>query len=411
MDDSRYVAVTGIGMISSLGLSTPECWKNMVDGKPGVRRITRFDTSDCLTKIGGELPLEYYEVEKKEFSKRFFKQTASTARLGLLCAKEAIKDSGLEIEKLDPYRCPVISGSGGFILEEGKGLEELKTSKFGVLQEMVNAISAWISIKYSLKGPSFNVATACGSGGFAIWNAFDYVRSGKADMAVAVGLDMMVTKESIQSFNQLMALSEENNFPERASRPFDKRRSGFVLANGGCAVILERLDHARQRDANIYALASGYGCSSEAFNIVAPDPTGKEMAKTMSLALEDARISKEKIGYVNAHGTSTPHNDRCETRAIKTVFGEHAYKLAVSSQKSMIGHTIGGAGAIEFGVTALSLHHGIITPTINYEEPDPDCDLDYVPNEAREVNDLEAAISNSFGFGGHNCSIVLEKYK
>jgi 3-oxoacyl-[acyl-carrier-protein] synthase II len=225
-----------------------------------------------------------------------------------------------------------------------------------------------------------------------------------------IGIETMLHEETINGFNQLMALSEQNEFPEKASRPFDKKRDGFVISEGACALLLESYDHAVRRGARIYAVMSGYACTSEAFNIVAPDPEGKEMAKTMELAIQNAGIPKENIGYINAHGTSTPHNDLAETKAVKRVFGASAYNIPISSQKSMIGHPIGAAGAIEFAVTALTLYHQLITPTINYEEPDPNCDLDYVPNKARKVPFLEAAITNSFGFGGHNCSIVLEKH-
>jgi len=410
---NNAVAITGIGMICPLGVVAPQCWGNMVLGKPGIRRITTFDTTHCITKIGGELPPEYYELENKEFTKRLRKQTTSATRIGLLCAKEAIADSGLEVENLDPYRCAVITGSGGSSFQPGQESHDSPDgdNKFMVLQTMVNATSAWISIKYGFKGPSFNISTACASGGHAVGIAFDYVRSGKGDLAIAVGVDTMLNRTSIDGFNSLHALSEENAFPEKASRPFDRKRGGFVLANGGSVVILERLSKAVQRRAKIYAVISGYGVSSEAFNIMSPEPSGKEMAKTMSLALGDSKTPKARIGYINAHGTSTHHNDLCESIAIKTVFKHDAYRLAISSQKSMIGHTIGAAGVIECASTALSLYHGIIPPTINHEEPDPECDLDYVPNEARDVNNLEAAMSNSFGFGGHNCSLVLERYK
>jgi 3-oxoacyl-[acyl-carrier-protein] synthase II len=274
---------------------------------------------------------------------------------------------------------------------------------------MLNALSACVSIEFGFKGPSFNVATACASGAFAMGLGYDYLRHG-GDICVTIGLETMLYKETVDGFNNLLALSEENDHPEKASRPFDKRRTGFVVSEGGCAVILESLEHALRRGAEIYALVSGYAFTSEGYNIVAPEPGGKEMAECMKLAIQRANIPKEKIGYINAHGTSTPHNDLAETKAIKLVFGQDAYNIPVSSQKSMIGHSIGAAGAIEFAVTAMSLYHQVLTPTINYEEPDPECDLDYVPNQARMAQGLEAAITNSFGFGGHNSSIVLERY-
>jgi len=406
----HMVAVTGLGMICPLGIGIHDCWQNMVEGKSGIKPITTFDITDSAIKIGGELPHAYFALERKEFPKRVYRQTTLPARIGLLCVKEAIGDSGLQLESINPYRCAVITGSGRFSSYAEKELLKAKNSKFMVLQTMANALCARISIDYGFKGPSLNIATACASGAYAVGYAFDYLRSGKGDVAIAVGVDVLVNPESILGFNHLKALSKENEFPEKASRPFDKKRNGIVLSNGGAAVILERLDKARQRRARIYAVVSGYGESSEAFNMLSPEPGGKEMAKTMVLALEDAKIPKDRIGYINAHGTSTHHNDLYETMAIKKVFHDDAYKLAISSQKSMIGHTIGASGVIEFAATALSLNNGIILPTINYEVPDPECDLDYVPNEARQIHDIQAAMTNSFGFGGHNCSIVLEKY-
>lgn len=405
------VAVTGIGMVTCLGTGASRCWERMLEGCSGITRISRFDTDGLLTRIGGELPGDYYETESSEFPRRLRNQTIPTSRLGLFCAKEAIDDSGFMSAGLDPYRCAVVSGCSQSIFQEGLEWPGPTDKKYLVVKEMVNAIAAWISIRYGFKGPSYNIASACASGAFAVATAFDYVRRGRCDAAVAVGVDMMLNRQSIIGFNELLALSENNDSPETASCPFDNRRNGFVLSNGGCALVLESLESARRRGARIYALVTGASMVSEAYNIVAPEPSGREIARTIRLAIEDANIPLAKIGYISAHGTSTRQNDLSETVAIKQVFGSQAYELAVSSQKSMIGHTIGGAGAIECAVTALTLHHGLITPTINYQEPDPDCDLDYVPNEAREARDLKAAVSNSFGFGGHNCSIVLERPK
>src|SRR5437867_6884015 len=281
--------------------------------------------------------------------------------------------------------------------------------RFSIIQQMANAMSGWISITYGFKGRSYNVATACASGAYAIGAAYEYIVSGRGDAALAVGADAMLSPQTIKGFNQLSALSERNEVPERASRPFDRNRDGFVLANGGAALMLEKESDARKRGARIYAVISGIGLCSEAYNIVAPKPSGEEMARTMLLALEDAGLSPDRVEYVSAHGTSTPQNDADESLAIKLAFGGHARRLAVSSQKSMTGHCVGGAGAIEAAVTALCLHHGILTPTINYETPDPVCDLDCVPNVAREAKALRVAISNSFGFGGHNATLVLQK--
>jgi 3-oxoacyl-[acyl-carrier-protein] synthase II len=405
---ARKVAVTGIGMITPLGTSLAECWANLLQGRSGITRIPRLEESSCRTTIGGSLPEKFHEMEEAEFPKRLRLQTLPVTRMAFLCAKEALADSGIEVGSVDPYRFGVISGSGQVASQVDR--ENAGPLKYMVLKQMVNAIPAWISIKNKLKGPAYNVATACSSGAMAVGIARDYISSGRGDAAIALGADMMLTPETVMSFNELLALSERNEVPEEASCPFDERRDGFVLSDGGCAMILEDLDTALKRNARVYALVSGVGISSEAYNIVAPEPTGSEMAKTMSLAINDAGVSAESIGYISAHGTSTRHNDAKESLAIKNVFGPHAYKLAVSSQKSLIGHTIGAAGAIEAAVCALSLHHGTLTPTINYREPDPECDLDYVPLQPREVEGLKAALTNSFAFGGHNCSILFERH-
>jgi 3-oxoacyl-[acyl-carrier-protein] synthase II len=403
------VAVTGIGMITPLAPGAPQTWKAMLEGRSGIRRIRRFDTGGLAVRIGGELPDAYYEMEEAEFPRRFRNQTLPPARLAFLCAKEAIEDGRLAEAPYDPYRVAVFTGCSQSPLQEGQEVIQGGAVKYLVVKEMVNAAAAWISVKHGFRGPTCNIAAACASGAFAVAAGLDSIRAGRADAAVVVGADMMLNRQSIQGFAELMALSELNDAPERASRPFDNRRSGFILANGGAALVLESLDTARRRGARVYALLTGAGLVSEAYNIVAPEPTGREIARTMSAALDDAGLSPDAVGYINAHGTSTRQNDACETAGIKRLFAEAAARLAVSSQKSMIGHTIGGAGAIECAATALALRDGVLPPTINYEEPDPDCDLDYVPNAARPAPDLKAALSNSFGFGGHNCALVLEK--
>jgi 3-oxoacyl-[acyl-carrier-protein] synthase II len=394
-------------MITSLGLSAAECWENLINGRSGIRSIPRLLESPCRTKIGGDLPEKFHAMEQTEFPKRLQLQTLPTTRMAFLCAREALEDSGIDLEGIDPYRFGVISGSGQSAFQVSKA--DVGPLKYVVLKQMVNAIPAWISIKNNFKGPSYNVATACSSGAVAVAMARDYISSGRGDAAIALGADMMLNPETVMCFNELLAISERDVPPEEASCPFDNRRDGFVLSDGGCAMVLENLEAARARGARIYALISGVGLSSEAYNIVAPEPSGREMAKSMTLAIEEAGIPAERVGYISAHGTSTRHNDAKESLAIKTVFGDHAYRLAVSSQKSQIGHTIGGAGAIECGVCALTLYHGRLTPTINYREPDPECDLDYVPLQSRKAENLEAVLSNSFAFGGHNCSILLER--
>ncbi len=405
------VAITGIGMITCLGTGVAECWPRLVAGHSGIGPIRRFDASACETRFGGELPDGYAALEAAEFTRRQMKQMLPTTRLGLLCAKQAIEDSGFSLAAADPYRCGIVTASSQpscHDVGEAAGPAPMP-AMFRVIRQMPNALAGWISIHHGFQGRAYHLAAACAAGSDAVATAGEFIRSGRGDAALAVGVDMLLSAPSIQGFNAVSALSVRNGDPARASRPFDRDRDGFVMADGGAALMLEREDDALARGARIYAILVGAAMTSEAFNILAPKPRGEEMARTMALALADAGIAADAVDYVDAHGTSTQQNDLDETLAIKTVFGAHARRLAVSSQKSMVGHCVSGAGAIECAVTALSLHHGVIAPTINYTTPDPECDLDYVPNAAREVPGCSVAISNSFGFGGHNVTLVLQK--
>lgn len=407
------VAITGLGMICPLGTNAGACWEGMLAGRSGIGRIRGFDVSGCETTFGGELPEAYGALEERVFPARKRKQTELTTRLGFLCAREAVMDSGFAIAGLglDPVRCAVITGCGTVSAPEASPPPAARqgAAQYLIIRQMPNALSGWLSIELGAKGRSYNVSTACASGAFAIAQAYEYVSSGLGDAALAVGMDALLSAASIDGFNALGAMSTRNDDPAAASRPFDARRDGLVLANGGAAVMLESEQLARRRGARIYAFLVGAAMTSEAFNIVAPQPAGLEMERCMTLALADAGRSPEQVGYVSAHGTSTQQNDADETAAIKRLFGRHAHRLAVSAQKSMTGHSIGGAGAIECAVTALSLHHEMLTPTINHETPGPECDLDYVPNTSRAAPGLRLAISNSFGFGGHNSTLVLER--
>ena len=409
----QKVAITGIGLLCCLGVDTETCWQGMLEGRSGIRRITRFDPSRCKTQIAGELPQTYFEMEKDSFTPKILRQSTLASRATILAARQALKDAALDLEVLDKEKVAVITGCGGSTYGDEIAFVENNNSKRRrrvpiVSHGMLNALSACITIEFGFQGPSFNVATACASGAHAVGLGFDYVRH-TGGMCMVVGIDTLMYEETIEGFNALMALSERNEEPEKASRPFDGLRSGFVISEGACALMLEPYEGAVSRGAGIYAVITGYAATSETHNIVAPDMTGAGMAATMRLALERAGMPKEKVGYINAHGTSTYHNDLAETRAIKMLFGERAYQIPVSSVKSMIGHSIGAAGAIEAAVCALTLQRQVLTPTINHEVKDPECDLDYVPNEARRVEGLECVLSNSFGFGGHNCSIVLER--
>lgn len=402
------VAVTGIGMVCPVGLGKAESWNNMLKGKSGIRKITRFDASECITKIAGEIPDGYFELERRLLPRRLLKRLLLPSRLAIVVAGEALMDAGFPAEALASTGTGVITGCGGSTPGD-QFLFGVKGARFPASPvEMCHTIADSVSAYYDLEGPAFNVAAACASGAFAVGAAVDYVRT-HGEACLAIGLDTMVTKETIDGFNRLLALTEQNDPPEKASRPFDRRRSGFVVSEAACAILLEPGETAFKRGASIYALVPGHAMTAESFNIIAPEPEGERIAETMLAGLDAAGIRPEEIGYISAHGTSTVYNDLAETKGIHRVFGERARRIPVSSQKSMLGHSIGGAGAIEFAVTALTLFHQMITPTINYDEPDPGCDLDYVPNKARPVFDLQVAMTNSFGFGGQNSTIILKR--
>uniref|UniRef100_A0A832A321 Beta-ketoacyl-[acyl-carrier-protein] synthase family protein n=1 Tax=Desulfacinum infernum TaxID=35837 RepID=A0A832A321_9BACT len=399
------VAVTGLGMVTPLGMSAPETWRAMLEGRSGIRRITKFDPACCLTQYGGELPAAFYEWERTTFPKRLYKQTVRTSRLVLKAAEEAIQDSGVDLEAVDLERCGVVIGTSGSSIRSPHDAPEPGAEKFKIIREMINALPAWVSLQRKFQGPSYTVSAACASGSYAVAHGFDLIRSAIADVVVVGGADTLLTENTIQRGNFLQVLSRENH-PE-AMRPFDLRRTGFLLADGGCCLVLESSEHAKARGARIYAYLAGYGTVSEAYNIFMPAPHGEAMARAMQAAVAHAGLPKEAIGLICANGTATIVNDYYETQAIKQAFGAHAYRLLVPAVKSMIGHTVGASGAIAVSVAALALHSGCVPPTINYRTPDPDCDLNYVPNHMVTVSGLKAALVNAFGFGGHNCSLVL----
>jgi 3-oxoacyl-[acyl-carrier-protein] synthase II len=396
-------------MICPLGMSASVVWENMLQGKSGIGRITKFDASECATQIGGQLPDEYYELEKKKTPKRLFKQTIQASRIIRLCSQEALNDSSLNLDEIDAYRCGVIIGTSGSSVRGPDDLGGPETKRFKIIREMINAPPAWISIENGFKGPSFTISAAHASGSYAIARAFDLIRWGLLDMVVVGGVDCLLTRNNVTRGNLKKLLSTKNDGPEKAMRPFDQKRDGFVLSDGGCAIVIESYEHALKRNANVYAWMLGYGSLSEGNSLYSYFPNGRGMEQTIELALQNTGIPKEKIGYVNANGTSTIVYDLRETAAIKKVFGKHAYDLLISSQKSMIGHCVGGADTIEFAVTTLVLKTQKVPPTINYEFPDPECDLNYVPNSMATNSNLKYALTNSFSFGGHNCVIVLAK--
>jgi 3-oxoacyl-[acyl-carrier-protein] synthase II len=404
---AEKVVVTGMSIISSLGLDVRSNWENLIAGKSGIRKITLFDASPNLTRIAGEVPAGFEELSKQYVKKRAASQMTRVTRMGFVCARNAVENSGFPFDGFDRSRGAVILG----VVNTGNSSSEKDTTPQNtIFKSMTNAMSAWISLEYQLTGPNYVVNTACASSAYAIGLGYDLIRSGSADMVIVGGADSIINREEIEGFNALYALSVANDPPEKASKPFSRDRDGFVIGEGAGMLVLEPERSARARNARIHAEVAGYAFTSEAYNIMAPMKDGEGMANTMELALRSSGVYREEVDYINAHGTSTELNDRYETLAIKKVFGERAKQIPVSSSKSMIGHTIGAAGAIEAIITILSLENGILTPTINLEQPDPDLDLDYVPNRSRQ-KDIRVALSNSFGFGGHNATLVLRKYQ
>ncbi len=407
----KRVVVTGIGLVSPLGNTTEETWAGLVAGKSGVDYITRFDTSQHTVKFAAETknfdPLKF--VEKKEVKKMDY-----FIFFAIAAAQEALTDSGLQItpeiaEEVGVFIGSGIGGFGVFEREHSKMMEggPGRISPFFIVASIVNLASGHVSIMTGAKGPNSATATACSTGAHAIGDSFKIIQRGDAVAMICGGSEGAITPMSVGGFASMRALSTRNDDPQRASRPFDKERDGFVIGEGAGILMLEELEHAKARGAKIYAEVVGYGMTSDAFHITMPDMDGprRVMIKTM----KDAGVQPEQVDYINTHGTSTPVGDVNETKAIKAAFGDHAYKVAVSSTKSMTGHLLGGAGGLEAGITALAIHHQLIPPTINYETPDPECDLDYVPNEMRNAQ-ITYALSNSFGFGGTNAALLFRKY-
>jgi len=401
------VVVTGMNIISSLGLDLKSNWDNIVAGKSGVRNISLFDASRNITRIAAEVPSSFDEYSKKFIKKRAGSQMTRVTKMAFVCAREVIETSKIDFGVQDKSRCAVILG----VVNTGNSSTEKDTTlQNTIFKSMTNSMSAWISLEFQLTGPNFVVNTACASSAYAIGIGYDMIHNGQADIVIAGGADSIVNREEIEGFNSLYALSVENDPPEKASKPFSLNRDGFVIGEGAGMLILESESSAKARKAEIHAEIAGYGLTSEGDNIMAPMKDGEGMADTVEKALKNAGISKTEVDYINAHGTSTELNDRYETLAIKKVFGDRAYQIPVSSSKSMLGHTIGAAGAIEAIITILSLENGILPPTINLDQPDPDLDLDYVSHHSRK-QDIRVALSNSFGFGGHNATLVFRKYQ
>ncbi len=411
---SRRVAITGLGAVTPIGNSVEEFWAGVCQGRSGVGPITRFDATGFAVRFAAEVkdfdPLRW--IEKKDV-----KKMDPFIHYAIAAATEAVEDAGLDLAKEDPLRIGVVVGSGiggmGTILEHYRVLLDKgpdRISPFFIPAVITNMASGQISIRYGAKGPNSSVVTACATGNHAIGDAFEIIQRGDADVMIAGGSEAIINPLTFAGFCNMRALSTRNEAPEKASRPFDRDRDGFVVGEGAGLVVLEALDHALARGARVYAEVIGYGMTADAYHMTAPDPDGDGATRAMALTLADAGVAPEQVGYINAHGTSTPYNDKTETLAIKRVFGEHAQRLAISSTKSQIGHLLGAAGGVEAIATALALYHGILPPTINYETPDPECDLDYVPNQARK-QEVEAALSNGFGFGGTNATLLFRRFR
>ena len=410
----RRVVITGIGLVSSLGIGTSANWAALVAGTSGVTRITKFDVTAFATQIAAEVkgfdPLQF--VEKKDVKKMdVFIQYAVAA------SQFALDDSGLVITPANAADVGVFIGSGigGFqtIEREHSALLDggpRRISPFFIPSAIINLASGQVSIRFGAKGPNLATCTACSASAHAIGDSYEIVKRGDADVMIAGGSEAAIMPMSVGGFGALRALSTRNDDPSRACRPFDRGRDGFIIGEGAGVVILEELEHARRRGARIYAELAGYGMSGDAFHITAPSEDGDGAVRVMRMAIRKAGIRPEQVDYINAHGTSTPYNDKLETLAIKTLFGGHAHKVAISSTKSMTGHLLGGAGGLEAGISALAVHHQRVPPTINLEQPDPECDLDYVPHTSRAMP-VEYALSNSFGFGGTNAALLFKRFE
>ena len=409
----RRAVVTGVGVVTSLGRSVDLFWDRIVRGESGVGPITLFDVSGYRVQFGGQVP---WDPETEDIaSAKDLKRLDRFTQFAIGAAKDAAADSGIDFSKEEPYRCGVVIGSGIGGLWEFETQEERmlhkgidKVSPFTIPKLMVNSASGHVSALYGAKGPNFAVATACASAANSIGSALRAIQYGDADVMITGASEAALTPIGLAGFQNMRALSFRGDAPQQASRPFDVDRDGFVLSEGAGVIVVEELEHARRRGARIYAELKGYGASGDAGHITQPDEEGRGGAHAMTMALADAGLGPEAVHYINAHGTSTPLGDVAETKAVKRVFGSHAKRLAISSTKSNLGHTLGASGGIEAVVCALTIDRGVITPTINLDTPDPECDLDYVPKVAREAR-VDVAMSNSFGFGGHNASLVFAR--
>lgn len=414
MPETRRVVVTGLGIISSIGQDVPAYWESLVAARSGIKAISSFDASEYITRIAGEIP-DFDPAQWLE--KRTARRVDRFTQMAVAAAKQAVTDSELDFSQEDTPRCGAVVGTGiGGLLEIEQQHQKLlargpsRVSPFLVPKLMSNAGSAQVAIELGLNGPNYTTISACASSNHSIAQAFHTIKWDLADIMITGGSEAAITPLGLSGFCAAKALSTRNDDPEHASRPFDVDRDGFIMGEGSGIIVLEEYEHARKRGARIYAEFLGAGMSCDATHIVEPDPAGAGAALAIKAALREAKCNPEDITYCNAHGTSTPLGDVAETKTLKTAFGDAARNLAISSTKSMVGHLMGGSGGVEIVATALCIHHNVIHPTANHENPDPECDLDYVPHTAREVK-IEKAISNSFGFGGHNATLLLSRFE
>lgn len=414
IDEKRRVVVTGLGMVTPIGIGVEENWEAVCNGKSGIGPITHFDPSPFASQIAGEVK----GFRSEDFlTKQQVRRFDIFIHFGMASARMALEDAGLKIDAKNGPRIGCITGSGlgglAMIEEYHKILLEKgpkRISPFFIPGIIANMLPGQIAIEFGAKGPNMSIETACAASCHSVGEAFRHIREGSADAMITGGSEAVVTPLALGGFCTMRALSTRNDEPEKASRPFDKERDGFVMGEGAGILVLEEMTRALERGAKIYAEVVGYGMSADGYHVSAPDPEGGGAVQCMAMALESARLKPEDIDYINAHGTSTELNDLSETKALKKLFGEHARKLAISSTKSMTGHLLGGTGGIEAVYSVLTIKHGIIPPTINYEVPDPECDLDYVPNKAR-IAEVRTAMSNSFGFGGTNASLLFKAFE
>lgn len=411
---NRRVVVTGIGALTPVGKTAPEFWNGLISGKSGVRPIEHFDTTDFPTKFAAQI--EDYD-ESNYFDRKEARRMDKVCQYALIAAEEALEDSGVDLNSIDKNQVAVIVGTGigGMVTFYNQSISFHERGPRGVSPFFIpmlipDMLAGQISIKWGFKGPNFCAVSACATGSHNIGLAYDSIRYGQCDMAVSGGSEAPVSRIGVAGFNSMRAMSTRNDSPETASRPFDKNRDGFVLGEGSGILFLEEYEHAKARGARIYGEIVGYGFSADAHHITAPDPEGEGVILAMNRALEAAGIKPEDVEHINMHGTSTPLGDVAETNSIKKVYGDHAYEINLNSTKSMTGHTLGAAGAVESLATLLAIYHGTVPPTINFETPDPECDLNYTFNKA-QVRELRYAVNNAFGFGGHNTSLVFKKFE